>query len=111
MSIDSDKIRMISKQSGISGVNLYCIDEKNSIHLRTFAPILGIAEDPVCGSGNAAVAYHMRITDKAKLVGEKYTAFQGSVMGRNGIIQVSYDGDDIYIGGKSVVVVDGQIII
>jgi len=33
-------------------------DGFSSLHLRSFAPALGVAEDedPVCGSGNAAVA-------------------------------------------------------
>jgi len=88
---------------------VYCIDDNKEVHLRTFAPILGVPEDPVCGSGNAAVAAHLKISGKSELVGEKYTAYQGAAMGRNGIVQVIYENDDIYIGGKSVVVINGKM--
>ncbi len=109
ISIDVQKTLTLSKFAGISGLNVYCIDDNKEVHLRTFAPILGVPEDPVCGSGNAAVAAHLKISGKSELVGEKYTAYQGSAMGRNGIIQVIYDNDDIYIGGKSVVVINGTM--
>jgi PhzF family phenazine biosynthesis protein len=107
--IDVDKTRILSRQVGVSGLNIYCIDEKRAVHLRTFAPILGIQEDPVCGSGNAAVAAHIKISGKAETVGQQYTAYQGSAMGRSGVVQVVYDENDIYIGGNAVVVINGTI--
>jgi PhzF family phenazine biosynthesis protein len=111
INIDVEKTCTLSKLAGISGLNIYCIDDNKEVHLRTFAPILGIHEDPVCGSGHAAVAAHLKISEKKELVGNKYKAYQGSVLGRNGIVQVIYDGDDIYIGGKSVDVINGTITI
>jgi PhzF family phenazine biosynthesis protein len=107
--IDIDKTLKLSQLTGISGLNVYCIDEKASVHLRTFAPILGILEDPVCGSGNAAVAVHLKLSGMHKIVGKNYLAYQGSGMGREGIVQVITSDNDIYIGGDSVIVIDGEI--
>jgi PhzF family phenazine biosynthesis protein len=111
ISIDFEKTMKLSQETGIAGLNIYCIDDSVSVHLRTFAPVLGILEDPVCGSGHAAVAAHLQISGMSKIVGNNYLAYQGSVIGRNGIVKIINDNNDIYIGGDSVIVTDGTITI
>ncbi len=66
----------------------------------------GIAEDPVTGSLNAALAQW--------LIGEglapaSYIAAQGSAMGRAGRVHVRQDGSDIWIGGHCVTVIEGSV--
>lgn len=107
--LDIESANKLNKDNNISGLNLYCIDSYKNVHVRTFAPMLGVIEDPVCGSGNAAVAAHAKITGTLKILGDQFTAYQGSALGRNGIIQIKIEKDDIYIGGESVIVVDGYI--
>ena len=107
--LDIDRANELNKNDNISGINLYCIDNQKNVHVRTFAPMLGVLEDPVCGSGNAAVAAHAKISGAIKTLGDKFTAYQGSALGRNGVIQIKLEKDDIYIGGESVIVINGEI--
>jgi PhzF family phenazine biosynthesis protein len=67
----------------------------------------GIAEDPVTGSLNAALAQWL-IGDG--LAPSSYVAAQGTAMNRAGRVFVQQDGDgDIWIGGHSVTVIDGSV--
>ena len=111
MVIDVEKTYRLSGKHKISGITVYCIVPEKGVYVRTFAPIVGTNEDPVCGSGNAAVAAHIKITGNQGKFGDSYIAFQGEALGRNGIVQVRYDNEDILIGGKAVTVIDGTITI
>ncbi|WP_322086068.1 PhzF family phenazine biosynthesis protein [Burkholderia sp. BCC1999] len=63
-------------------------------------------EDPVTGSANAALAG--LLTRQQRRPGPSYTARQGTAIGRDGRIFVSYDEDGTtWIGGDAVTVVDG----
>lgn len=79
------------------------------IHVRSFAPAHGIAEDPVCGSGNISVAAFLRETGLLKEFGPRYTARQGMQVGRDGRVAVRVSADAIEIGGEAVTCVDGTI--
>lgn len=76
--------------------------------VRSFAPADGIAEDPVCGSGNGAVAayrlHHGQVTS-----GHSYVAAQGMSVGRNGRVALRYAADGIHVGGRAVVCVEGVL--
>lgn len=63
-------------------------------------------EDPVTGSLNAGIAQWLI---GAGLAPGNYRAFQGSVLGRDGRIQVTQDADDIWIGGDVVTCISGQV--
>ena len=75
------------------------------VAVRSFAPAVGVPEDPVCGSGNACVAVQRRA---AGLRGD-YVAAQGEAVGRAGRIAVAYRGDAIEVGGATVVCVEGRL--
>lgn len=109
INIDPARMTELSHAVKATGVTVYAVDEASEVHVRSFAPAEGILEDPVCGSGNAAVAAHVRDTGIIDLVGSTYTARQGAALGRNGKIQVRVDGDDISIGGLAVTAIDGTI--
>ena len=76
--------------------------------VRSFAPADGIAEDPVCGSGNGAVAAY-RLTRSQTGQGDSYTASQGREVGRDGHIAIRYAADGIHVGGRAVTVVEGLL--
>jgi PhzF family phenazine biosynthesis protein len=70
------------------------------------APGGGLAEDPVTGSLNAALAQW--------LIGEglappSYVAAQGTALGRAGRVHVAQDGAEIWIGGDCITVVQGTV--
>jgi predicted PhzF superfamily epimerase YddE/YHI9 len=66
----------------------------------------GLAEDPVTGSLNAALAQWLI---GAGMAPPRYVAAQGTVLGRAGRVFVEQDGADIWIGGDSVAVVEGTV--
>lgn len=67
----------------------------------------GMAEDPVTGSLNAALAQWLI---GAGLAPQRYVASQGTALGRAGRVHVERDaGGDIWIGGASVTCVDGRV--
>ncbi|WP_137918407.1 PhzF family phenazine biosynthesis protein [Hydrogenophaga sp. 2FB] len=66
-----------------------------------------LAEDPVTGSLNAAVAQWLM---GAGLAPTNYVAAQGTAMARAGRVHVERDADGtIWIGGASVTCIDGQV--
>ncbi|MDO4631169.1 MAG: PhzF family phenazine biosynthesis protein [Corynebacterium sp.] len=74
--------------------------------IRAFAPGAGIAEDPVTGSLNASVAQWFVRTGKAQ---GSYTVRQGGNVGRDGLVHIVADGDEVWVGGATHTVVQGQI--
>jgi PhzF family phenazine biosynthesis protein len=83
-------------------------DSSSAIHVRSFAPSHGIAEDPVCGSGNISVATYLRENDQLKRFGSSYVARQGMQLGRDGRVEVRV-GKTIEIGGHAVTCVEGTL--
>lgn len=66
----------------------------------------GLTEDPVTGSLNAALAQWLIGSGRAP---ESYLAAQGTAMGRAGRVHVMREGDDIWIGGRCVTVIAGEV--
>ncbi len=72
-----------------------------------FADAAGrIREDPVTGSLNAAVAQWLLTSGRLEA---PYVASQGTAIGRRGRIHVSESDGDIWIGGDTIVSIDGTI--
>ena len=66
----------------------------------------GLTEDPVTGSLNAALAQWLIGSGQAP---EVYLAAQGTVLGREGRVHVLREGEDIWIGGRCVTVIAGEV--
>lgn len=64
-----------------------------------------LTEDPITGSANACLARYFAAQGQRR----DYRARQGTVIQRQGRIEVRYEGDTIWIGGKTVTVIDGTI--
>ena len=82
-------------------------DSDADFELRAFFPgNNGLTEDPVTGSLNAAVAQWLIGTDQAPT---SYRALQGTALERNGVVHVEAIGEDIWVGGHSVGVIEGTV--
>ena len=92
---------------GMTGATLFAVEGERVV-VRSFAPGDGIAEDPVCGSGNAAVAAY-RLQAAQVGAGDTYVASQGRQVGRDGKVSVRIDGEDIHIGGQCVICIEGKV--
>ena len=83
--------------------------EAVAFEVRAFFPgNNGMAEDPVTGSLNAALAQWLI---GAGLAPKRYVAAQGTALARAGRVHVEQDDDsgEIWIGGASVTCIDGQV--
>lgn len=87
-----------------------------AVHLRSFAPGLGVPEDPVCGTGNGAVAAY--IAAHSLIPGERfeYLAEQGSEVLHPGTVVIRAELGrnrkwSIQVGGQAVTVLVGEILI
>lgn len=83
------------------------------IRVRTFAPGEGVAEDPVCGSGNGSVTAFLARHKHAGEAGGSYVAEQGMEIGRDGEVYASWQrsGDElkVHIGGQAAVAASGRL--
>ena len=68
----------------------------------------GLAEDPVTGSLNAALAQWLI---GAGLAPAQYVASQGTCLGRAGRVHVQQEGDTIWVGGHSVTCMAGEVLL
>jgi len=108
---DLQGIAALSDKLSIGGVTVYggSRDREAAIHVRSFAPAHGIAEDPVCGSGNISVAAYLVKTGQAERVGARYAARQGMQLGRDGRVAMRIENGKIFLGGSAVTCVDGTL--
>ena len=108
---DLDKVRTLSAETQAAGITVFGRPSGGEarLHVRSFAPILGAPEDPVCGSGNASVAAYLAHTGLVREIGWEYLARQGMAVGRAGEIAVKIIGSEIRIGGFAVTCVDGNL--
>ena len=110
---DAGRVAELSRRLDTVGITVFAPVARGGLVVRSFAPLAGVVEDPVCGSGNAAVAVHLAATGRLAQVGSEWIASQGREVGRDGsvLVRVSDAGRTIEIGGQAVTVVDGSLAI
>ena len=77
-----------------------------AFEVRAFAVGAGVDEDPVTGSLNAGLAQWLLAAGHASA---PYVAAQGTVLGRRGRVHVAVEGDDVWVGGGTLVGVSGRV--
>ena len=109
---DFGLLAALERRIGATGATVFAARDDgapNDIETRSFAPSQGVDEDPVCGSGNGAVAVFRREHGAVSL-GTRYVAAQGRCVGRDGRVEVELASNgDIWIGGRCVSTVVGEI--
>lgn len=103
---DPARLTAYYERYGLTGATLFAVDGSRVV-VRSFAPGDGIPEDPVCGSGNGAVAAY-RLAAGQIGDGSTYRASQGRQLGRDGWIDVRIEGADVHIGGQCVTCLRGE---
>lgn len=110
---DLSAVAALSDELGIVGVTAFALQPggEAAVRVRSFAPSAGISEDPVCGSGNAAVGAYLAASGLLQETGSEYTATQGQEIGRDGrvFVRVADEGRAVEIGGCAVTTVEGEI--
>ncbi len=83
----------------VGAIGAYPAGSEHAFELRTFAPAVGVPEDPVCGSMNAAVGQWLTRT---AAVSGSYRVSQGRRLGRAGDVTITADPDGtLWVGGNT----------
>lgn len=117
--LDFNRIsEIISLQNNFSDIAIYSlqtIESESIAHMRFFAPIEGIFEDPATGSAAGPLLLLLRIQNLIKNFSDDKIYFieQGDVLNRPGRIGVSFNSKEniLKIFGKAVTTLKGRIII
>ncbi|WP_313076294.1 PhzF family phenazine biosynthesis protein [Melaminivora sp.] len=101
-------VGVVGPRGKVGVVGAHAPDEDGiAFEVRAFFPgNSGLAEDPVTGSLNAALAQWLI---GAGLAPAQYVAAQGTALGRAGRVHVRQDGEHFWIGGHSVTCVRGEV--
>ena len=79
------------------------------LQVRAFAAAIGVLEDPVTGSLNASLAQWLIAEG---VLPERYTARQGSALGRDGWVYITQDAaGQVWVGGDSVTCIAGTVLL
>ena len=105
LAIDADLSFIDDAKVGVIGS--YPPGSRHAFELRGFAPAIGIAEDPVTGSLNAAVAQWLTTTGQAP---DHYLVSQGTRLHRAGEIEIRVDDGTLWVGGDTTVCFTGSAI-
>jgi PhzF family phenazine biosynthesis protein len=89
-------------------VGSYPDGSEHLLEVRAFCGDIGVVEDPVTGSLNAGVAQWLIGTGAAPT---SYTASQGLRVGRRGVVRVSAEDGQVWVGGESVTCITGNVVL
>ena len=91
----------------VGAIGAYPDGSEHAFEMRTFAPGVGVAEDPACGSMNASVGQWLTTTGAAP---SAYRVSQGARVGRAGTIEITADTDGtVWVGGAATGCIRGTI--
>lgn len=109
---DMGRCADLERRLGVTGISVFgrCGDAGPNIEVRSFAPSGGVDEDPVCGSGNGAVAVFQWRRGLLPAGGARYEASQGRRVGRDGRVAIAVGASgDVFVGGACVTCIDGVL--
>ncbi|WP_404800329.1 PhzF family phenazine biosynthesis protein [Actinomadura rudentiformis] len=91
----------------VGAIGAYPDGSEHAFEMRTFAPGVGVAEDPVCGSMNASVGQWLTATGAAA---STYRVSQGARVGRAGTIEITAEANGtVWVGGAATSHIRGTI--
>jgi trans-2,3-dihydro-3-hydroxyanthranilate isomerase len=115
--IDPSQWQTLSAASPLPSIAVFCRETETrdaDLHVRVFAPNVGIAEDPATGSAAAAIAGYLARREKRGSDTLRWAIEQGIEVGRPSRIDVEADRQDgevteVRVGGTSVLVSEGTM--
>lgn len=107
---DQSSLAALSRATGAVGISVYGRDASGEADLvvRSFVPADRIPEDPVCGSGNGAIAAYLQAN--GALPSRNYCSSQGREIGYDGRVYLRLDEEDrVWIGGHATTAIHGAL--
>lgn len=77
--------------------------------VRAFPAGVGIVEDPASGAANGLVAAYLAAREPDGALARGYRVSQGREIGRDASLLIRIEGGEVWVGGRSHVVVDGTV--
>jgi len=117
--LDAAALTRACRAAGIDCVAVFTLETEHSestVHVRAFAPLQGVPEDPATGSANGGLGAYLVHHRAIPVTGP--TTFivseQGSEMGRPSTLYVEVDGSGpeipaVRVGGRVVLVAEGRV--
>jgi PhzF family phenazine biosynthesis protein len=110
---DMTAVARLSRDFSLTGIAAFALTQVGdaAVHIRCFAPAVGVPEDPVTGSANASLPGYLARYGLLGETGREYVASQGTAIRRDGrvYVRVLDDTGRAEIGGQSVTVVEGAV--
>lgn len=94
---------------GLYAFTFDALDRESTLHARAFAPLAGVPEDPVTGTGAGACGAYVRRHGALDGEFDEIVVEQGHLLDRPGTVRVETDGHDVRVGGRAVTAMDGQL--
>ncbi len=104
LAVEPDARALADQMIGLVGAHPMGAPE--DFEVRAFAFGVGVDEDPVTGSFNAGLGQWLIGSGRAP---ERYTARQGTRLGRQGIVRVERADDDVWVGGTTTTLITGSV--
>ncbi|MVN85205.1 PhzF family phenazine biosynthesis isomerase [Deinococcus sp. HMF7620] len=107
---DFARSAVLERKLRATGVCAFATDlQSGVVEIRSFAPSCGVNEDPVCGSGNGAVAYYQQHLGLLA-AGSTYAARQGRCVGRDGHLTLTLtESGKVELEGACVTCLEGEL--
>lgn len=104
-------VARLSEDFSLTGIAPFALTgDDPAVHIRCFASLHGVPEDPVTGSANAALPSYLERFGLIERTGREYVAMQGMELGRDGRVHVrAHPGGRTEIGGHAVTVIRGEL--
>ena len=109
---DMDALAAYSKELDVVGVHAFVLSKDGyTAHVRNFAPLYGVPEESATGTANSALTHYL---SRHGFISANASCrfMQGEAMLRPSVISTQLqDNGDIWVGGDSVIVAEGDLLI
>ena len=109
---DMDAITVITHKYKAVSFHVFAFgNDGYTAHVRDFAPLYGVPEEPATGTANAALTHYLQ-QNGCILPSGDFSFLQGEAMGRPSIVvtRVALDGMT-YVGGTATIVARGELMV
>ena len=109
---DMTALAALSKELDVVGVHAFALtDDGHTAHVRNFGPLYGVPEESATGTANAALTHYLQRRGHVTAGGE-CRFMQGEAMQRPSVVATTLHADgSIWVGGDSVIVAEGSLLV
>ena len=109
---DMAALSALSQELDVVGVHAFALtDDGYTAHVRNFGPLYGVPEESATGTANAALTHYLQRRGSVA-AGDECRFMQGEAMQRPSVVATTLHADgSIWVGGDSVIVAEGSLLV